>query len=410
MRINSNMMAFNAYRNLTVTTNSMAKSLEKLSSGFRINRAADDAAGLVISQGLRAQVSGLRQATRNAQDGISVVQTAEGALNEIGNMLNRMRDLSVQAANTATNDITARNAAQGEITQLTAEITRVTQSTTFGVMKLLDGSFGVTPATTTSAATIGTVGLGFKVTATTNDVLSITVNGLAAVNATIAAGTYTDGNALAAAATTALRNALLGGNLAQAAYANSVNVTATPAAAGSGFTLKVQTQLRNGETFVLGGTAAAATVNGAGVAASGGLGFTAAVTAATGTGGTFQVGAYAADTIAVSIGKVDAAGLGVAALDVVSSASAAMTALDSAISLVSGIRGTLGAVQNRFESTIANLQVSTENLTASESRIRDTDMALEMTNFTRSQIMQQAGTAMLAQANAVPQSILKLLQ
>jgi flagellin-like hook-associated protein FlgL len=207
-----------------------------------------------------------------------------------------------------------------------------------------------------------------------------------------------------------LRNALLGGTAAQVAYANSVNVTSSPQAAG-GFKLVVQDQLRTTETFALAGNAVTTAVaNAGGAPALGGLGLAGAVVAATGTGGTFQVGAYAADTIAVSIAKVDAVGLGVSALDVVNAASTAMTALDSAISLVSGIRGTIGAVQNRFESTIANLQVSTENLTASESRIRDTDMALEMTNFTRSQIMQQAGTAMLAQANAVPQSILKLLQ
>jgi len=395
MRINQNIMAYNAYRNLSTTNSAMAKSLEKLSSGFRINRAADDAAGLVISQGLRAQVSGLRQATRNAQDGISVVQTAEGALNEIGNMLNRMRDLSVQAANTATNDITARNAAQSEITQLTSEIDRITTSTTFGQMKLLDGSFGVTPATTTGTA-IGPV----TVTAGSNDQIKIDVGGTGAVEATIAAGTYADGNALGAAVTTALRNALLGGNAAQKAYANSVNVTST-AVTASTFKLTVQSQLPSGSTYTL----SAGTKDGTAA-----LGLTgASITAATGSGGTFQVGAYAADTISVSIGKVDAAGLGVAGLDVVNAASSSITKIDSAIALVSSTRGNIGAVQNRFESTIANLQVSTENLTASESRIRDTDMAQEMTNYTRNQIMQQAGTAMLAQANQAPQSILKLL-
>ena len=392
MRINQNIMAFNAYRNLTTSNSQMAKSLEKLSSGFRINRAADDAAGLVISQGLRAQVSGLRQATRNAQDGISVVQTAEGALNEIGNMLNRMRDLAVQAANTATNDITARNAAQSEITQLTAEIDRITTSTTFGQMKLLDGSFGVTPATITGT-TVGPVTITGA-----NNTVTMNLNGTGAVSATIAQGTYADGNALGAAVTTAVRNALLGGNLANQAYANSVNVT-SQAITGTTFQLRVQAQLPSGSTF--------AALSGNGVAS---LGIGGAVTAATGTGGTFQVGAYAADTINVSIASVSASGLQVAGLNVVSAASAAMTSIDSAIALVSGIRGTIGAVQNRFESTIANLNVATENLTASESRIRDTDMALEMTNFTRSQILSQAGTAMLAQANQAPQAILRLLQ
>ena len=147
MRINQNVMAFNAYRNLAATNTNLGKSLEKLSSGYRINRAADDASGLVISQGLRAQVSGLKQASRNAQDGVSVVQTAEGALNEVHSMLNRMRDLVVQAANTGASDSNARQAAQNEITQLRSEIDRIGQTTAFGSQKLLDGSFGAQVAT-----------------------------------------------------------------------------------------------------------------------------------------------------------------------------------------------------------------------------------------------------------------------
>jgi flagellin len=156
MRINQNISALNSYRNLSSTNTVMGKSLEKLSSGFRINRAADDAAGLVISQGLRAQVSGLRQATRNAQDGISVVQTAEGALNEVHSMLNRMRDLAVQSVN-ASNDSDARTAANNEITELKSEISRIADQTKFGSQKLLDGSFGRTPGSltgTTDAAAV----------------------------------------------------------------------------------------------------------------------------------------------------------------------------------------------------------------------------------------------------------------
>src|SRR3954470_11096840 len=141
-RINQDIMAFNAYRNLNITNEMLGKSLEKLSSGYRINRAADDASGLVISQGLRSQVSGLRQATRNAQDGVSVVQTAEGALTEVHSMLNRIRDLVVQAANTASSDAAAREAAQGEIDQLRSEIDRIAETTTFGSQTLLNGGFG----------------------------------------------------------------------------------------------------------------------------------------------------------------------------------------------------------------------------------------------------------------------------
>jgi flagellin len=272
MRINQNIQAFNAYRNLSSTNGAMGKSLEKLSSGFRINRAADDAAGLVISQGLRAQVSGLRQATRNAQDGISVVQTAEGALNEVHSMLNRMRDLAVQAANTGSNDAAARAASQAEVDQLAEEITRIGDTTRFGSQTLLDGNFGT-------------------------------------------AGT-----------------------------------------------------------------------------------------------GTFQVGAGSSDTLDLTLTDMDATALGVNALDLDTDAAGAIDDIDAAIETVSTTRGELGAVQNRFESTVANLQVQTENLAASESRIRDTDMALEMVSFTRHQVLLQAGTAMLGQANQLPQNVLRLLQ
>ena len=271
MRINQNIMAFNAYRNLASTNGMLGKSLEKLSSGFRINRAADDAAGLVISQALRSQVSGLRVATRNAQDGISVVQTAEGALHEVHSMLNRMRDLAVQAANSGSNDTTATNAAQAEIDALASEITRISQQTKFGNTTVLDGGF-----------------------------------------------------------------------------------------------VKQ-----------------------------------------------FQIGANAGEVLTVSLaGSLNASVLGVSALSVGTAgvASSAIAAIDTAISTVSTTRATLGAFQNRFESVVNNLQVASENLAASESRIRDTDMALEMVTFTRHQILIQAGTAMLGQANQSPQSVLRLLQ
>ena len=270
MRINQNIMAFNAYRNVSGTNGMLGKSLEKLSSGFRINRAADDASGLVISQALRAQVSGLRVASRNAQDGISVVQTAEGALNEVHSMLNRMRDLSVQAANSGSNDVTATNAAQAEIDALASEITRISQQTKFGATTLLDGGF-----------------------------------------------------------------------------------------------VKQ-----------------------------------------------FQIGANAGEKLTVSLAtSLNASVLGVVALSVGSAgvASSAIAAIDVAIATVSATRATLGAFQNRFESVVNNLQVAVENLAASESRIRDTDMALEMVSFTRHQILMQAGTSMLGQANQSPQTVLRLL-
>ena len=393
MRINQNVMANNASRNLSSTNVQLGKNLEKLSSGFRINRAADDAAGLVVSQGLRAQVSGLRQATRNAQDGISVVQTAEGALNEVHTMLNRMRDLAVQAANSGGNDAAARTAAQTEITELKAEITRISDKTRFGGVDLLNGTYGVSPAKVT----------GFDadnaITHTAGDDFTINIAGSGAVAVDLAAMAGVSGAAAAASIEGSINSAL---SAAGNAYAGKVRVSSQSVGAGSALTIEVS-GLTAGQTFVL--------ADGTGTPLAD-MGLTGAVTAAAGTGGTFQIGANAGDTVGLSIADVDAVALGVGGVDVTTDAgaSAAITALDTAISGVSTTRGKLGALQNRFESMINNLQVTTENLAASESRIRDTDMAQEMVSFTKNNVLLQAGTAMLAQANQVPQSILSLLR
>ncbi|MBV1893207.1 MAG: hypothetical protein KUG57_04110 [Ilumatobacteraceae bacterium] len=393
MRINQNSMAINAYRNLSTSNMQMGKSLEKLSSGFRINRAADDAAGLVISQNLRSQVSGLRQATRNAQDGISVVQTTEGALNEVHTMLNRMRDLSVQAANSGSNDSNARSAAQAELTALTSEVDRIADSTNFGGVSLLDGSYGVDSAKIT----------GFDAddsyTVAAGDDFTININGAGAVTVDMAALAGASGSEAAGALQGAINGALSAGG---SSFAGKVSVSSEGVGAGSALTVEVS-GLADTETFVL----AEGTNNP--LAA---LGISGAATAASGSGGQFQIGANSTDTLNVSIGSVSATTLGIGSLDVTTDAgaAAAIDALDTAIGSVSTQRGDLGALQNRFESMINNLQVTTENLVASESRIRDTDMASEMTNFTKTQILSQAGTAMLAQANQVPQSVLSLLR
>ncbi len=393
MRINQNIGAINAYRNLTGTQVEFNKSLEKLSSGFRINRAADDAAGLVQSEGLRSQVSGLRVAIRNSQDGISVVQTAEGALTEVHSILQRMRDLAVQAANTGSADTTARNAAQAEVSQLSAEITRITGSTKFGVQALFDGNFGVQAAATSGVALAASAG---SVTAAAS-VFTVSVGGLAAVTVTMTAGTYATAAALATAINTALGAATFSTGSSVSSY-----VTATVTDNGDGYWT---TSLRSN------GTNAA---SGASLTTAGGFftnrNLSVGTSAAVGSGGVFQVGAGATDTINISIGSMSLSSLGIGAVDVSTSAAAAITSIDAAISLVSTIRGDMGAKQNRFEHTIANISVTMENLAASESRIRDTDMAKEMTMFTRHQIMTQAGTAMLAQANASSQGVLSLLQ
>ena len=257
LRINQNTDAFNSYRNLSVTQGQLSKSLEKLSSGFRINRAADDAAGLAISEGLRSQVGGLKVAVRNAQDGISVAQTAEGALTEVHSMLQRMNDLAVQY-NNGTQNTDSQAALQAEFDALTAEIDRVQNTTQFNGVALFNNA-----------------AVDFQVGVTPTDVLSVDLSG-------------------------------------------SVDTTA---------------------------------------------------------------------------------------LDITDN-----TTVTDAITATSTLRGSLGAVQNRFEHTINNLNVAVENLSASESRIRDTDMASEMVNFTRANILSQAGTAMLAQANQAPQSVLQLLR
>ena len=264
LQINTNVAALNSYRNLTNTQGAQLTSLERLSSGLRINRAADDAAGLAISEKLRGQVSGLNQAATNAQDGISMVQTAEGAMNEAHAMLQKMRQLAVQAAN-GTNSTANRAALNSEASQLNEELTKIADRTKFNGLDLLKG---------------GTVDL--------------------------------------------------------------------------------------------------------------------------------QVGANEGDSMTVTLGDLSVVGP-TADLTTAADAQAAITAIDTAIDTLSTQRSGLGATQNRLEHTIKNLSVSAENLAASESRIRDTDMAKEMTSFTRSQILQQAGTAMLAQANQSTQGVLRLL-
>ena len=374
----------------------MGKAIEKLSSGLRINRAADDASGLVISQKLRAQTSGLRQATRNAQDGISVVQTAEGGMNEVHSMLNRMRDLAVQAANTGANDETSRAAAQDELDALVTEINRIGSTTTFGGNNLLDGSFGISPAS------MGGYDADNDVTiAAGSDELTLAVNGANSVTVTLDHGSY-DMAGLAAEMEDKIKAALRAeGSAANADHADNVTVSSSTAGAGGSLEIKVG-GLADTQTFTLANTGADTTL------AAIGLG---AIQAASGTGGSFQVGADAggANVINVSINSVDATTLGINALNLETNAGGAIDAIDSAISTMSTARGELGAVQNRLESTISNLQVTSENLAASESRIRDADVAAEMVEFTRSQILQQAGTAMLGQANQVPQSVLRLL-
>ena len=394
----------------TPPTTLLASSLEKLSSGYRINRAADDASGLVISQNLDKQISGLKVATQNAQDGISVVQTAEGALTQVNSMLQRIHDLIVQSANTASSDSTARTAAQNEIVQLRDEIDRIGNTTAFGNQNLLDGSFGAQAAQLTSASAGHAAGVTIAgATASVKFTLKLDTGssaGSLSVSVTVSTGTY---------ATAASFQAQLQTNVDTATnvsgFTGGVSVKVTDLGSGVWTVNLARTSTATGTGISVSGVGASVAQA---IAASG------SATVANTAGGVFQVGANvtASNQIQVSIDDVRITGgsnstyTALANIDVTDTATngTSATLVDSAISSVSALRGQLGADQNRFQSTIANLQVTTENLSASESRIRDTDMAAEMVNFTRDQILLQAGTAMLAQANAAPQSILRLLQ
>ena len=372
LRINQNIDALNSYRNLSVTQGQMSKSLEKLSSGFRINRAADDAAGLAISEGLRSQVGGLKVAVRNTQDGVSVVQTAEGALTETHSILQRLRDLAVQSANDS-NDVNSRAAINTEATQLNAELDRIAGKTTFNNVNLLDGSF---------------TGKKFQVGYAANDTITvgITSNGTGGAKSTWANG---------AASTTA----------ATATFTHNGVATTTAALTASTDANNIASQLNNDAAFKASYVATVDSTGGLVVTSTDGL--AGAITVS----GAGLAGAHVDAAPGANAG-FSSTDLGVNGINLGTQAGAntALTAIDNAIKAVSTSRASLGALQNRFEHTINNLNVAVENLSASESRIRDTDMASEMVNFTRANILSQAGTAMLAQANQAPQSVLQLLR
>jgi flagellin len=366
MQINTNLSALSAYRNVNVTSGDLNKSIEKLSSGLRINRAADDAAGLAISEGLKSQVGGLKVAARNAQDGISVVQTAEGALGEVQSVLQRLRDLSVQAANDSNNS-EARANIQTEATALVSEIDRISKSTNFNGTKLLDGSVA---------------SLNFQVGADGDATSRIAVN-------------LTDVSAIA--------DSLSTGNWAG-------TLTTTPATATGDW---VFTQGGTAVTVAMGAADATATNGDLADTLNSSISFAANFTASVDTDGALKVtskNSSAAITVTGTGQSAIAGAAGAIQFNTHANAQAATEAIDTQISAISTARANLGAQQNRFEHAITNINVGVENLSASQSRIADTDMAEEMVKFTRSQILQQAGTAMLAQANQLPQNVLSLLR
>lgn len=501
--INTNLASLNAQRNLSMSQGALATSLQRLSSGLRINSAKDDSAGLAISERMTAQVKGLSQAVRNANDGISLAQTAEGALSTISDNLQRLRELSVQSAN-ASNSNSDRASIQAEANQLTAEITRVASQTSFNGATLLDGSF---------------VAQNFQVGANSNQTIqvsqisdarssalggyTITTSGTAMNKVSASTGFAAASNSVAASATNFTVGTANGGTTANGAIswvagagADAIASTINAAASTVGVTATAT------NSAILSGMSAAGTValsisggngvglatvtasvtnvndltdvlsainvqkNGTGVSASFGTTATgavnrAAITLSTTDGrninitnfsntasGTVNIASAAvpATTTTLSGGATDSATVTgqvlltssqgaitasnaaatefatagtvnsvlatVAGLDLTSATGAqtAISTLDAALGQINSSRGALGAYQNRFTSAIANLQTTNENVTAARSRIQDTDFAAETASLTRAQILQQAGTAMLAQANAVPNGVLALLR
>ncbi|MBB86783.1 flagellin [Abyssibacter sp.] len=376
--INTNVMSLNAQRNLNNSQDMLATSMQRLSTGLRINSAKDDAAGLAISERFTAQIRGLDQAARNANDGISLAQTAEGALGEVTNNLQRIRELAVQSSN-ATNNNTDRAALQTEVGQLLEEINRVADTTTFNGVNVLDGSFsgasfqvGANAGETITVSSIvdaNTAAMG----SVTQASVSVAASGITGFATGIAAGGVTvngvDIGAVASASSAAERAGQL---------VDAINEVSQQTDVGASYDSATgQITLVSDAAITIAGTTDSATVAGW---ANGSVG-----TPATSTGiDTLSVASYAGAQLGIQL-------------------------VDSALDTINTARASLGAVQSRFESVVASVQVQSENLSASRSRIQDADFAKETAALTRGQILQQAGTAMLSQANSAPQSVLSLL-
>jgi len=390
MRINNNLMAMNAHRQLSVNNDSVAKSLEKLSSGYRINRAGDDAAGLAISEKMRGQIRGLNMASKNAQDGISLIQTAEGALNESHSILQRMRELAVQSAND-TNVEVDRGAIQKEMDQLSSELTRISNDTEFNTQKLLDGTFEG------KLFHIGAnqgqhVDLGIdKMSAEELEVAGylgdeVSINGATGINVKNLTDTeYT------------VKYAALGDESAEAVEKTTAKV--------SGGTITITLAQAAGDGS--GAGAVTATIGDVvnALKTTGVVELTVADSADL--EAAFASG-DATNTTTVTAGEVNEdKGINVSSQK---AADSSIKTINDAIERVSEERSKLGAMQNRLEHTIKNLDTSSENLQSAESRIRDVDMAKEMMEFTKQNILSQAANAMLAQANQAPQTVLQLLK
>ena len=466
--INTNIASLNAQRNLNSSQSAVNTALQRLSTGLRINSAKDDAAGLAISERMSTQINGLNQAVRNANDGISLAQTAEGALSQIGTNLQRIRTLAVQSSN-STNSADDRASLQKEVAELTAEIDRVARDTDFNGTKLLDGSFAsqkfqvganagqtitianiadakastlgryngfnatnlsIGTASDTAAAqsvTFGSAGT-FALGSIANDAKAIAnamnTQGIAGLNVTAnatavtGASTVTTTTAGTASFTlngltinlTATTNAASNRDNALTAI-NAQSATTGVRAVDTGAGLKLEAA--DGRNITIGaltlGTAVATTLSDFGLAAAGTTGASLNVSYKAPTGVTGSISSTGAFTLA---GTITQTGTALNAIDIstVAGASNALSALDAALSTVSDARASLGAIQNRFTSVVSSLETTSENLSSSRSRIQDADFASETASLTRGQILQQAGTAMLAQANSLPNNVLTLLR
>ncbi|HHA2452923.1 TPA: flagellin, partial [Stenotrophomonas maltophilia] len=376
----------NAQRNLSTSGSSLATTIQRLSSGSRINSAKDDAAGLAISERFGTQIRGTDVAIRNANDGISLAQVAEGSLTEIGNNLQRVRELSVQASN-ATNSASDRKALQAEVTQLVSEIDRVAKQSDFNGTKLLDGSFS------SQLFQVGAnAGQAIAIDKTI-DAKANALGGAQFVTGTIAAPTLTGTPATTADIATFTLTSAQGTVTFDALKVENTD------AAGAGKALATHINAKIGETGIL-----------AEADATGALTLTSVKDSVKADGTLVQLTSTGGVTVAGNTtvparqyaDKID--------VSTVKGAQQAMEVVDKALGAINSTRADLGAVQNRFTSVVANLQTSSENLSASRSRIKDTDFAKETAELTRTQILQQAGTAMLAQANQVPQGVLSLLR
>jgi flagellin len=459
-RINHNISSINALRNLGRTETTVSKSLERLSSGLRVNRGSDDPAGLVISENMRSQISGIRQAIENAETATSMVQTAEGAMNEIHNLLNNIRELAVHAANTGANDSTMLSADQDEIENAISTITRISNQSQFGVKKLLDGSSGITgtvsdadvtflTATTDSvegtydinittqaaqgihsAGTDQTANLGADETLTVNGTVIQLTAGMTQSQVVAKINDYTDTTGVVASAEgTTL-------TFTTEEYGSTASVTVVSDVAAATTSTGVGTTSNTASGTDIAGTIGGLAATGNGTVLIGDNGTAAAgisiSTTETGAQGSvtivdnslvFQVGANKNQTVEIALSAMSATDLGtgvsgntfnnLSEIDVTTADGAQDTIeiVDEAIRQVSEERGELGVFQkNTLESNTANLQIAEENLVAAESVIRDTDFASEMAKMTKNQILLQSGTAMLVQANQIPQVVLQLLQ